>query len=138
MKPLRIEDYWMDRHETHEADLTPAIWESARDLLKKINTFLAVFYADNPAAAPRRITSGWRPPAINRRVKGAAKKSNHMSGHAIDLSDDDEALDTWAQGREGLKVLTECGLYMEHKSATPRWAHFQDVPPASGKRVFHP
>lgn len=135
---FRIVDYWMGRDETHEADLTPAIWESARDLLKKVNRFMTLFYAANPTVAPRSIASGWRPPAINKRVKGAAKKSNHMTGHAVDISDDDEALDNWAQGREGLKALAECGLYMEHRVATPRWAHFQDVPPASRRRVFYP
>lgn len=135
---FRIVDYWMGRDALYPEELTPEIRAAASALMPKVNRFMSMFYAANPGAAQRRITSGWRPPAINRRVKNAAKKSNHMTGHAVDISDDDEALDTWAQGREGVKALQACGLWMEHRHATPRWAHFQDVRPGSGWRVFHP
>jgi hypothetical protein len=38
----------------------------------------------------------------------------------------------------GQRMLEEAGLFMESPSKTPRWVHFQTVPPKSGKRIFIP
>lgn len=135
---IKLTDYWMGRDKLYAADLSDEIKANAALLVRRVNSFLALFYEIHPDAVKRRVNSGWRPPAVNKSVKKAAKKSNHMTGHAVDLGDDDEMLDKWASSRTGIAAMTACGLYMEHPSATPRWAHFQDVAPGSGKRVFYP
>lgn len=135
---ITVKDYWMGRDTVYAADLSDEIKANAALLVKRVNKFLALFYAAHPRAVKRRVNSGWRPPVVNKATRNAAKKSNHMTGNAVDLSDDDEMLDKWASSRAGIAAMVECGLYMEHPSATPRWAHFQDVPPASRRRVFFP
>jgi hypothetical protein len=84
----------------------------------------------------RRVSSGWRPPAINATTPGAARKSLHMSCEAVDLEDEDGSLDDWCL--EHPEVLQEIGLWQEHPAATKGWCHLQIVPPRSGKRVFYP
>jgi hypothetical protein len=61
-------------------------------------------------------------------------KSNHLVGHAVDIADPKGQLMAWCLLNTNL--LTTCGLYIEED--TRGWVHFQDVPPASGKRFFKP
>lgn len=136
--PITLADYFMGRDALYPDELTDDIREAARNLLPKVNRLLEKFYEANPAAVRRRVNSGWRPAAVNKATKNAAKKSKHLTGHAVDLSDDDEMLDRWTNSGAGKAAMMNCGLYKEHASATPRWAHFQDIPPASGKRIFYP
>jgi len=65
-----------------------------------------------------------------------APNSKHKLGAAVDLFDPLGAIDSWAIGN--LDRLKECGIYMEHPDATPHWAHWSTIGPASGNRVFHP
>jgi len=55
-------------------------------LLRAVNKFRAVY------GKPLKVTSGYRPEAINATVKGAAKKSNHTQCLAVDLADSDGKL----------------------------------------------
>ena len=133
------EQFYKGRDKAFACDLTPEIRANAVETLKRANHLLDEFYTCNPSAYRNRgCNSGWRPPAVNACTKGAAKKSNHMLGKAIDIGDDDEQLDTWLMTPEGQSALVRIGLWMEHPSATPRWAHVQTVPPGSGRRVFNP
>jgi len=109
--------------------------ENTEDLLARVNRLLDYFLATNPDFVVR-INSGYRPPAINARTKGAAVNSHHMRCKAIDLADPDGILDDWAM--DNLPRLEECGMWMEHPAATKGWAHFQSVAPRSGRRVFYP
>jgi hypothetical protein len=85
---------------------------------------------------PMYVSSGYRPEAINSKVKGAAKKSNHIMCLACDFKDLDGSLDEWCL--QNLDILEECGLYLESPMHTPNWCHLQAIPPKSGKRIFIP
>lgn len=85
---------------------------------------------------PMVVNSGWRPLEYNRKVPGAALKSKHIKGLAIDISDKDNKLWDWCMAN--LDLLQHLGLYLEDRRYTPTWVHFQIEPPGSGKRVFVP
>jgi hypothetical protein len=135
---ITLKEFFMGRDVTFASVLTPEITKNAEDLLTRVNFLLALFYTTNPKAHSRRVNSGWRPPALNAKTPGAAPMSNHMTGKAIDVGDDDGSLDEWLMTLPGQKALVDARLWIEHPSATPRWSHFQSVPPRSGRRVFHP
>lgn len=88
---------------------------------------------------PMFITSLYRPANINAAV-GGAKKSNHLLCLACDFNDPDGKLAEWCM--DNLDIIEECGLYLEHPSATKTenggWLHAQCVSPKSGNRVFYP
>ena len=135
---ITVSDYFMGRDRVYASCLTDDIKLNAAETVKRANALLELFYAACPKAHQRNVNSGWRPPAINACVRGAAPRSNHMTGKAVDLGDDDGALDDWLMTIPGQAALVKIGLWMEHPSATPRWCHVQTVPPGSGRRVFHP
>lgn len=85
---------------------------------------------------PMYVSSGYRPEAINSKVKGAAKKSNHIMCLACDFKDLDGSLDEWCL--QNLDILEQCGLYLESPLHTPNWCHLQCKAPKSGNRVFIP
>lgn len=133
---ILIGDYWMGRDKTHSADLSPEIVHNAMDTVRRANLLLSAYLAQSLDDEDRRITSGWRPPSVNAATHGAAPRSKHMTGQAIDIADPDGTLDDWCFCH--LDVLAECGLWMEHPSATRGWCHVQTVPPKSGNRAFYP
>lgn len=138
MLTLTLTDYYKGRDKQYPAALTAEIAQNAAHTIALVNQLLTRFYAAKPQAAQRSVNSGWRPPIVNKRVKKAARASKHLTARACDLSDDDGDLDTWLMTPAGQQALTEIGLWMEHPDATPRWAHLQTIPPASGHRVFYP
>ena len=75
---------------------------------------------------------GFRPQATTI----GASKSNHKIGLAVDRYDPLNKIDTWCMAN--LDVLEECGIWIEHPSATDTWSHWQCVSPKSGNRVFYP
>ena len=127
---LKLADYYMGRDREYHAELTPELRANARETVGRVNRLL------KRAGFTRRVTSGWRPAAVNATVPGAAKGSKHISCIAIDLEDRDGALDAWCMAH--LDVLEELGLWLEHPDATPYWCHLQTLPPRSGNRVFQP
>ena len=128
---IALADYWMGRDKTHAADMTPEIRSNAADLVVRCNQLAAALSFPLP-----RVSSGWRPPSVNAGVKGAAKRSNHMTGNAVDFADPDGKLDAWCLAN--LPTLERIGIWLEHPDATPNWCHLQRVPPRSGRRVFRP
>lgn len=128
-----IEDYWMGRDKQYADALTREIELNAADLVGRCN----MLAKELPFPLPR-VTSGWRPPAVNAGVKGAAKRSNHMTGNAVDFAGVEMARWCFAN----LPVLERLGLWLEHPDATVGtnggWTHLQRVPPRSGRRVFRP
>lgn len=135
---ISLDDYFMGRQQMYRAELTDEVKRNAPETVRRANLLLNAFYADNPGAAPRRVTSGWRPPSLNRTIPGAAKNSLHMTGQAIDLSDDDEELDDWLMSPNGEAVLRELGLRHEHPDYTSRWAHLDTKQPSPGRLHFIP
>lgn len=135
---ITLEAYFMGRDKTYASCLTADIQKNAVETVRRANLLLRAFHAANPKAHVRGVNSGWRPPAVNACVPGAAKLSNHMTGKAIDIGDDDGQLDAFCVSPAGRQVMTEIGLWLESPSATPRWTHVQTVPPGSGRRIFNP
>lgn len=127
---LRLSDYYMGRDQLHRAELTRELRSNARETLRRVNRLL------RRSGIVTRVSSGWRPAAINAQVPGAAAGSKHITCLAIDLDDRDGALDAWCMAN--LAVLEELGLWLEHPAATPGWCHLQTCPPRSGNRVFEP
>jgi hypothetical protein len=97
---------------------------------------LAGLTVESSPATGSPISSGWRPMAVNARVPGAAPRSKHMSGQAVDLYDPEGDLDDWCMAHQDR--LAAAGLWLEHPSATKSWCHLQSLPPKSGNRVFYP
>ena len=138
---ISLHDYLMGRDAIYPQEVTPELLKNAEHTVNMVNALLAVLNAQNVPVElhPQTktvIASGWRPPQINGQTKGAAVKSKHMSGEAVDLYDPDGVIDDYFMDNPG--PLVALGLYQEHPSATKNWCHIQTVPPRSGKRVFYP
>lgn len=65
------------------------------------------------------------------------RSSQHLVGAAVDIADRDGKLWAWLMDHQDL-VKNKAGLYLEDKSRTPTWVHFQIYPPKSGNWVFMP
>lgn len=122
---ITVDDYLMNRKD----GLTFELLENAMTTVEKVNLLL------QKSGFTRKVTSGYRPSAINKSV-GGAKLSNHMTCKACDLEDKDGKLDDWCMKHQD--ELAAIGLWLEHPSATNGWCHVQTVPPKSGNRVFYP
>lgn len=127
---ITLADYWMGRDAKYPDAMTDEIEANAVELLDRVNFLLKSF------GETRKVNSGWRPPEVNARTAGAAVKSKHMMGLAVDLADPDGDLDEWCLENES--ELVRLALWLEHPSATKGWCHLQSVPPKSGKRIFYP
>src|SRR5262249_14899661 len=127
---ITLGDYFMGRDRQYAAELTEELRINAGITVARANLLLS------RAGLSSRVNSGWRPAAVNAAGENAAQGSKHMSCLAIDLADDDGALDAWCMANP--RALEEIGLWLEHPEATPTWCHVQTVPPRSGKRVFKP
>jgi len=127
---IKLAEYWMGRDKKFPDALTPEIEGNAVELLNRVNILLSEFGED------RKINSGWRPPEVNAKTPGAAPRSKHMLGLAVDLSDPEGDLDQWCM--ENQDALERAGLWLEHPAATKGWCHLQSTPPKSNKRVFYP
>ena len=132
-------DEWLGPYRDH-ADATPAIRENALAMLDKVNELL-VTYAEieggtvptNPSTKSQVSGSnngGFRP----KNSTVGAPFSKHKTGHAVDLYDPGNKLDSWID--DG--ILEEFGLYREHPDDTQGWCHLQDVSPGSKVRTFKP
>jgi hypothetical protein len=115
-------------------ELTPDVVANLEVLLIHVNALLSGL-----GITKAKVSSGFRPSKVNAATKGAAKKSNHMLGNAIDILDDKKQT---LANRLTPEILAKYNLYMEDKSATigkmTNWVHLQIVPPKSKKRIFFP
>jgi hypothetical protein len=122
---------------SHIEEPTDAVVAAATDLLFKVNALLVRCAALGIVMAdPTPIHSGWRPACYNAGVPGAAVKSKHITGQAVDISDDEGALHEFLFAQQA--ILEQEELWMEHPAATKGWCHLQSIPPRSGNRVFFP
>lgn len=141
---ITLKDYWMGRDRKYPLQLGSDTRRNADLTVRLANEFLAEALASKLVDLERHpengafVSSGWRPPQVNSTTKGAAPRSHHIFGRAIDLYDPDGDLDSWATSDDGLSALKSIGLWLEHPSKTPGWCHIQIVPPRSGNRVFMP
>ena len=109
-------------------EYSQVIGQNLYDLAKRVNTAVA----QSGYSGRVDVLSGWRPPSVNRRIRGASPRSAHMSGQAVDLVDPDgrlaRALST--------TVLEANGLWMENPRHTRGWVHLTSRP--AKHRVFEP
>lgn len=108
--------------------LTPPIHKNLEKLLVALNKFRAVY------GKPMIVTSGYRPGHYNR-AAGGAKRSSHLTCEACDFADATGGLAKYCL--ENLKLLEDCGLWMESPTKTKGWVHLQ-IRPVPGVRVFQP
>lgn len=134
MHKYTMDEFLMGRDKDYPID--EEIRLNAAHTLSKINEFMSFFYEKNPNIKKKRITSGYRPAAINDATKNSAKKSNHMICLAVDIFDPDRLLSKFCLAN--LDKLQSIGLWIEDPRWTKNWTHFQIVSPKSGKRVFVP
>lgn len=132
---ISLADYWMGRDQKYPAELTDEIRSNATLTVERVNS-LIVSMQTSGLNVQGRVSSGWRPAAVNAATKGAAQKSKHMTGQACDLADPQGALDAWCEAH--LDELERIGLWLESPASTPNWCHVQTVAPRSGNRVFRP
>lgn len=129
--PITLADYYMGRDQLYPDELTDALRADAAETVRRVNRLLEKAKIEKP-----RVSSGWRPLAVNAKTQGAAKKSHHTLCRACDLADPKGDIGHWCL--TNLKALEAIGLWLEHPSKTPTWCHLQIVPPKSGRRVFMP
>lgn len=145
MTTLTLDDYFGRMSRLGEAP-PEDVRTNAEDLLRRVNALLDdPALAEVEAAEDRHVNSGWRPAWYNAQVGGAAPKSKHITGNAIDLADPEGELDDLLQadylrcvGEGRVPLLVKYDLYMEHPLATKGWCHLQNIAPRSGNRVFIP
>lgn len=123
-------DYWMGRDRLYPAQFTPDIQRNGAETVARVNALLRV------AKVAGRVSSGWRPAAVNAATPRAARRSRHITAEACDLQDPKGDLGRWCL--DNLHELERIGLWLETPGATPGWCHLQIVPPGSGRRVFRP
>lgn len=122
--------FYKGRDVTYKVALTDLIKQNAKVCIERVNKLLTI-----AGFTDRDASSGWRPAEVNAATPGAAKKSNHMLGLAVDVEDTDRQLQRWCLANT--PTLEKLGLWMEHPRDTPTWTHLQTVPPRSGNRVFY-
>lgn len=114
----------------HDVNSVPKpIQNNLSDLLAKVNVIRSAW------GKPMTVTSGYRTAEEQKKINPKATKSNHLTGHAIDIADDGLILTKWLKG-DGAMWLEAAGLYCEEGNSN--WVHFSDIPPKSGKRWFLP
>lgn len=89
------------------------------------------------------VNSGYRPPSVNAKTKGAAAKSWHQYCAALDIQDPVAPiagrLEFGRLGRwvvDNIDTVNHFGLWVEAPDQTPGWLHVQIYPPPSGKKIF--
>lgn len=134
---ITLEQHLMGREKTYASELTQEIINNINDLLDKVNCLLFELKVETA-----KVSSGWRPAAINAATNGAAKKSLHMTGKAIDILDNkDQSLAYLILSRP--ELLKNYGLWIEDPASTKgkntNWVHL-DIGTRSERplRMFKP
>lgn len=99
-------------------ELTQEVEDNIISLLLVVNSLLKELGIINI-----KVSSGFRPSAVNESIKGSAKRSAHMLGLAIDFETNQLAL-VLAKKPELLKKF---GLWLEHPNYTKTWTHLDLV-----------
>lgn len=115
-------------------ELTDEVKSNIDDLVTRVNALLA-----DIGVKSAKLSSGFRPSAVNAAIANAAKKSNHSIGKALDIIDDkNQSL----AKKITIPLLEKHGLYMEDMKHTigknTNWLHLQTTKTKSGKRIFIP
>lgn len=100
-------------------ELTQQVKDNAVQLLNKVNQLLQELGIDKA-----KVSSGFRPSAVNAVTKGAAKKSLHMTGKAVDLEDPKHDIVHKILAKPDL--LAKYELWLEDPASTPGWCHLDN------------
>jgi hypothetical protein len=130
---ITVPEYLMGRDK--QEPLSPQQQINMRELLRRVNLLLLEVATLMPAYQTA-VSSGYRPPSVNRRV-GGAPNSAHLTCEAVDLRDMGGVLGKALMLRWP-KLLEQYDLYMEDPLYTTTWVHLQTRPTRSGNRVFKP
>jgi hypothetical protein len=125
-------EYLMGRDK--QEPLSPQQQTNMAELLRRVNALMAEVRLLLPAFRTA-VSSGYRPPSVNRRV-GGAPNSAHLTCEAVDVRDMGGTLGKFLSKRQDL--LLKHDLYMEDPKVTTTWVHLQTRPTRSGNRVFKP
>lgn len=98
------------------SELTNEVKENATTLLEQV-----ILLLEELEIAKVKVSSGFRPSAVNAATPGSAKRSLHMTGKAVDLYDPTHSLYDLIESKPDL--LKKHGLWMEHKDSAPTWVH---------------
>ena len=115
---ISLNDYLTasDKYPERALNVAPELIANAERLLSVVNEFLAELGVENC-----RVSSGYRPAAVNAKIPNAAKKSLHMTCLAIDIQDLNGELDKLVQA--GPELLIKYSLWLEHPDNTVGWCH---------------
>lgn len=84
------------------------------NLLSRVNFLFARLEID------ARVSSGYRPSAINKKI-GGAKMSTHTVCAGVDIHDSDGSIAKTL--KQNIPLLKEVGLYLENPEYTKKWVH---------------
>lgn len=116
------------------SELTEEVRTNAERLLKAVNALLS----DLGWKGVVSVSSGFRPSTVNSKIAGAAKRSAHMTGLAVDIADPKGQLGRRIR-EDGGALLRKHGLFMEAIESTKTWVHLDLVPRKDRpSREFHP
>lgn len=107
--------------------VSPAVEQNAKTLATRVSALLLLFGFN------RKLTSGFRDVASNRKLKNASPFSKHLTGEAADIDDLSGSLKAWVL--KNPDAVANVGLWCEPLHMTPTWLHVQMVPVPSGQRV---
>lgn len=115
-------------------ELTDTIKSNGIKLLNKVNPFL-----EELGISIAKVSSGFRPSDVNKKIPNAAKASLHQSGFAIDIVDDSkQSLCKLIESKP--ELLKKYSLWMEHPDATKGWTHLDCSESRADRpiRIFKP
>lgn len=124
------DDLTAEREDNIRDMLLPACWA-----LERLARADGIDFPINPCTGTSisgQTFGGFRPQSC----AIGAPRSNHKLGWALDRYDPGNKIDAWCAAN--LDKLAECGVWIEHPTATLGWSHWQCVPPRSGSRMFRP
>ena len=119
---ITLEQFYMGRDKKYANELTDEIKANAVELRNRVNDLLSdLTYLTGMRFDDIVVTSGWRPASINANTKGAAKKSLHMRGKAVDIADPHHLL--YGCIMKHPELLKKHGLWMESILSAGTWVH---------------
>lgn len=133
MGKITKDEILMGRDKSHASEYTPEISSNIDKLLIPLNKIRELY------GKPMSVSSGFRPPSLNAKVKGAAKKSSHAVGLACDFKDLDGKLAEFLVDLDKKGVLKQLGLWLENPAVTSSWCHL-DIRDRGNRKsnIFNP
>jgi hypothetical protein len=116
-------EYLMGRDRDYPLDVRQAL--NMAELLVRVNALLSAI------GEKARVSSGYRPSAINKTI-GGAKMSTHTMCAGVDLVGQKIGMFLKAN----IAILEEYDLFLENPDFTPKWTHL-DIKQRKN-RIFNP